>query len=117
MVLGLCDQLQIFSVVSDRIARAFDRAGIGLLELWHLIYPRLLTRFGMLIFFTNLSLMEFQVRYLALFLFFSVIEGFEWLWMESLQKNIQLMLESLKAPFLVLHFHIKISQNLIKKGV
>ena len=27
----------------------------------------------MLVFFTNLSLMEFQVRYLALFLFFSVI--------------------------------------------
>ena len=32
----------------------------------------------MLIFFLNLSLMEFQVRYLGLFLFFSVIEGFGW---------------------------------------
>ena len=31
--------------------------------LWHLIHPRLLTRFGMLVFFTNLSLMEFQVRF------------------------------------------------------
>ena len=41
----------------------------------------------------NLSLMEFQVRYLALFLHFSVIDGFELFWMESLQKNIQLMLE------------------------
>ena len=30
--------------------------------------------------------------------------GFEWFWMESLHKNIQLMLEFLKAPFLVLHF-------------
>ena len=29
----------------------------------------------MLVFFTNLSLMEFQVRYLALFLLFSVIGG------------------------------------------
>ena len=58
----------------------------------------------MLVFFTNLSLMEFQVRYLALFLLFSVIDGFEWFWMESLHKNIQLMLEFLKAPFLVLHF-------------
>ena len=29
---------------------------------------------------------------------------FEWFWMESLHKNIQLMLEFLKAPFLVLHF-------------
>ena len=57
--------------------------GLGLLELWHLIYPRLLTGFDMLVFFTNLSLMEFQVGYLALFLLFSVIEGFEWFWMES----------------------------------
>ena len=30
--------------------------GLGLLELSHLIYPRLLTGFGMLVFFTNLSL-------------------------------------------------------------
>ena len=28
---------------------------------------------------------------------------FEWFWMESLHKNIQLMQEFLKAPFLVLH--------------
>ena len=58
----------------------------------------------MLIFFTNLSLVEFQVRYLALFLFFSVIGGFGWFWMENLHKNIQLMPEFLKGPFLVLHF-------------
>ena len=69
-----------------------------------MIYPSLSTGFGMLVFFTNLSPMEFQVRYLALFLLFSVIDGFEWFWMESLHKNIQLMLEFLKAPFLVLHF-------------
>ena len=56
------------------------------------------------VYFTNLSLMEFQVRYLALFLLFSVIDDFEWFWMESLHKNIQLMLEFLKSPFLVLHF-------------
>ena len=48
--------------------------------------------------------MEFQVRYLALSLLFSVIDSFKWFWMESLYKNIQLMLEFLKAPFLVLHF-------------
>ena len=92
----------LLTVVSDRIARAFNRP--GLLELWHLIYPRLLTGFGMLVFFTNLNLMEFEVRYSALFLLFSVIDGFEWFWMESLHKNIQLMWEFLKAPFLVLHF-------------
>ena len=58
----------------------------------------------MLVFFANLSLMELQVRYLDLFLLFSVIDGFEWFWMEGLHKNIQLMVEFLKAPFLGLHF-------------
>ena len=58
----------------------------------------------MLVFFTNLSLMELQVRYLALFLLFSVIGDFEWFSMESLHKNVQLMWEFLKAPFLVLDF-------------
>ena len=53
----------------------------------------------MLVSFTKLSLMEFQVRYLALFCLFLVTDGFEWLWMEYLHKNIQLMLEFLKALF------------------
>ena len=92
----------LLTVVSDRIAGLLT--GLGLLKLWHLIYPRLLTGFGMLVFFTNLSLTEFQVRYSALFLLFSVIDDFKWFWMESLHKNIQLMWEFLKAPFLVLHF-------------
>ena len=48
--------------------------------------------------------MEFQARFLAFFLLFSVIEGFGWFWLGSLHKNIQLMLEFLKASFLVLHF-------------
>ena len=72
--------------------------GLGLVEMWYLIYPRLLTGFGMLVFFTNLSLMEFYVRHLALFLLFLVIDGFKLFWMGSLHKNIQLMLEFLKAP-------------------
>ena len=75
--------------------------GQGLLDL---IYPRLLTEFGMLVFFTKLGLMEFQVRYLALFLLFSIIGGFRWFWVRNLHKNIQLMLEFLKGAFLVLHF-------------
>ena len=58
----------------------------------------------MLVFSINLSLMEFQVRYLALFLLFSVIDSFEWFSMGSLHKNIELMLDFVKAPFLVLHF-------------
>ena len=48
---------------------------------------------------------KFQVKFLELFLLFSVTEGFEWFWMENLHKNnFQLMLGFLKAPFLVLHF-------------
>ena len=41
----------LLTVVSDRIAISFDR--YGLLKLWHLIYPRLLAGFSMLVFFTN----------------------------------------------------------------
>ena len=43
--------------VSDRIARVFNRS--GLLELSHLIYPKFLTGYGMLVLLTNLSLMKF----------------------------------------------------------
>ena len=53
--------------------------GLGLLELWYFLYPKLLTGFDMLVFFTNFILMEFQFRYLALFLLFSIIDSFEWL--------------------------------------
>ena len=48
--------------------------------------------------------MELHVQCLALFFLFSVISGFKWFWMESLHKNIQLLLELLKAPFFVIHF-------------
>ena len=82
-----------------------------------LIYPRFLTGFDMLVLFTNLSLMEFQVRYLALFLLFSVIDRFEWFWMESLQKNIQIMLEFLKAPFLVLHSFLVYINDLLDDDI
>ena len=58
----------------------------------------------MLVFFTDLSLIEFQIRYLTLFLLFSVINGFELFWMGILHKNIQLILEFIKAHFLVLQF-------------
>ena len=56
----------------------------------------------MLVYSTNLSLLELQVSHFAFFPF-SVIDGFEWFWLESLHKNIQLMLGFLQAPFLVLH--------------
>ena len=49
--------------------------------------------------------MEFQVRYLALFCLFTLIDSFKWFRMGSSHKNIQLMLEFLMAPFLVPHFY------------
>ena len=55
MVLGLLDQLQIFSQLY-LIELLGLLIGLGLLKLWHLIYQRLLAMFGMLIFFINLSL-------------------------------------------------------------
>ena len=69
-----------------------------------MIYSRHLTRFSILVFFTNLNLIKCQVRHLALCLLFSVIDGFGWFWMGNLRKNMNLMLEFRKAPFLVLHF-------------
>ena len=92
MVLGLLGQLQIF-------------LQLNLIEMLGLLTRLgLLAGFGMLVFFTNLSLMEFQVRYLALFLLFSVTDRFQWFSMKRLHKNIELMLEFPKAPFLVQHF-------------
>ena len=105
MALGLLNQLQILSQsYLTELLRFLTR--VGLLELWHLIYPRLLTGFGILVYFTSLSLIKFKARYLALFLLFSVIDGFERFWMKSLHKNIRLMLECLKGSFLVLHFFL-----------
>ena len=71
----------LLTVVSDRIARAFNR--FGATRAVALDLSKLSTEFGMLVFFTNLSLMEFQVRYLALFFLFSVIGDFELFWMEK----------------------------------
>ena len=106
MVLCILDQLQIFWQFY-MIELLGLLTGLGLLELYHFIYPRLLAgfgMFGMLVFFTNLSLTQFQGRYFVLLLLFSVIDGFRWFWLGSLCKNIQLILDFLKAPFLVLHF-------------
>ena len=89
--------------MSDTITKAFNRSGATQAR-EHFIYSRLLTEFDILVFFTNLILMEFEVRYLAIFLLFSVLDGVEYFWKGSLHKNILSILEFLKAPFLVLHF-------------
>ena len=112
-LLGLLDQQHIFSqlYLIEFLGLLTD---LGLLQLWHLISPRLLTGFGMLVYVTNLSLMEFQARYLALLLLFSAINSFKWFWMENLHKNIQLMQDFLKGPFLVLHFSCCILMTFLK---
>ena len=71
-----------------------------------MIYLRLLTECGMLVFLTNLSLLEFQVKDLALFLLSSAIDDFGWFWMSGLHKNIQLILKFLEGSFLVLHYKL-----------
>ena len=85
--------------MSDRIARAFNSSGAT--PALALDISRM---FGILVCLTKLRLVKLQVRYFALFLLFSVLDCFEWFWMESRHKNIQVILKFLKGPFLVLHF-------------
>ena len=75
MVSGLLDQPQILTVYLIELLGHLTV--LQLLKLFHLTYPRHLTELGMLAFSTNLSLMKFQVSYLALFLLFSVIRWFQ----------------------------------------
>ena len=67
----------------------------------------------MLVIFTNLSLMESRVTYLALFCLLSVIDGLKCYLMGSLQNNIQLMLVVLKAQFLAYHISCYISMDFL----
>ena len=100
MTLSLLDQLQIFWQLC-LIELLGLLTGLVLLELFF-IYLRLSTGFGLLAFFTNLSLMEFQVRYLTLFLLVSVIDGFGCFWIGSLCKNIWSSQGSILGPTLFL---------------
>ena len=87
----------LLTVVSDRTSRAFNRSGAtGAAALDRVWYAGLLHKLMPgLNFWSDISL---------LFLLFSVIDSFEWFWLASLHKNIQLMLEILKVSFLVPHF-------------
>ena len=63
----------LLTVVSDRFTWAFN--GTDLLDLQHLIYPKLLAGFGVPIIFIDLSLVEFYLMYLVLFCLFSGISS------------------------------------------
>ena len=92
----------LLTVVSDRIARVFNRSGATwavALDIskafdrgWH---------YGLLHKFRSYGTSGQIFHLISSFL---KIGSFKWFWMESLHKNIQLMLKFLKAPFLVLHF-------------
>ena len=99
MILGLLDKMQIFWQLCQ-IELLGLLTGLAMLELQHLICPRLLTGFGMLFKRKSCSFRS----YLGLYLLFSVIDSFGWLWMGSLHNNIQLILEFMKGLFFVLHF-------------
>ena len=98
-------------VVSDITVRAFDSCGTtravaldickAFDRVWHA---------GVI---HKLKTQEFQAVCLALLHLFSVKDIFECFWMENLCKNIQLMLEFFKAPFLVLHLCYYISMTFL----
>ena len=85
----------LLTVVSGRIVRAFNRSGAT--QTVVLDISKAFDRVWHAVLLHKLSLREFQVRYLVLFLFFSVVDGFKWFWMEDLHRSIQLVLEFLKA--------------------
>ena len=94
-------------VVSYWNARAFDIFGAT----WAvaLDISRAVKRVCMRVYLQNSSLMEFQVEYLTfvclsqfVFTVLSLFVFHEWFWMQSLPKNVQLILAFLKALFLVL---------------
>ena len=69
MVLGILDHPQIFLELYLMEFLGL-LTGLELLKLWHLIYPKLLIGFDILVFFTNLTLMEFRSD-IWLYFFFS----------------------------------------------
>ena len=81
----------LLTVVSNRIARAFNRCGATRAATHDI--SKAFGRVSHADLFHKLKSYGISGDYLVLFLLFSIIDGFEWFWMESLHKNIQLMLE------------------------
>ena len=81
MVSSLFDQLQIFQqMYLIELVGIF--IGLGLLNLLHLIYPRLLLKF-----LTKSSFIEIQIKYSAIFHIFLVIDRLEQFWLRSFCKK------------------------------
>ena len=91
----------LLRVVSDRITRAFNRSRTTrakTLDMSKVCDASLLHKLKS---YGNLGQI---IGLISSFLSKDTFEWFESFWMGSLHKNIQLMLEFLNAPFLVLHF-------------
>ena len=69
-----------------------------------MIYPRFLTELDMLVFFTNLKSYGISGQMYCLISSFLSNRRLQMVLASKSSRNIQLMLEFLKAPFLVLHF-------------
>ena len=101
----------LLTVVSDRIARACSQSGATVAvafdvskafdRVWHADYLQKHKSYRIL------------SQIYCLIFFFSVIDSFGWFWLGSLHENIQVMLEFLKALFLVLHFSYYILMNFL----
>ena len=95
MVLDLQSNADLLTVLSDRIAGDFNRSGATrTVALDRVLHAGLLHQ---------LKIFEISVQVFGL-IFSFLSNGFRWFWIGSCCRNIQLMLELLRAPFLVLKF-------------
>ena len=92
----------LLTVVSDRIAGAFNSSGAT--RAAALDIPKTFDRVWHAGLLHKRKSYGISGQIFGLIFSFLSNRGLEWFWMESLHRNIQLMLEFLKAPFLVLHF-------------
>ena len=93
----------LVTIVSDRTARAYIRSGTT--QAVALNISKVLDRVWQAGLLHKLKSQNFRLAFGLISSLF-IIEGFKWFWVGSFCKNIQFMLEFLKAPFLFLHLSL-----------